>query len=90
MSVAEAAEILGASDAYVRRLLLSQRLFGVKVGPVWAIYKEDLDSFQRMRRQPGRPPKTTTQRSQERAVRSRITSERTAAKTASARLKPSR
>jgi hypothetical protein len=38
-------------------LLLTQRLFGIKVGPVWAIYPEDLESFSRMRRRPGRPRK---------------------------------
>jgi excisionase family DNA binding protein len=57
LSVAEAAAALGASDAYVRRLLITQRLYGVKVGPVWAIYREDLELFQRMRRPPGRPSK---------------------------------
>jgi hypothetical protein len=49
---------LKASDAYVRRLLLGQRLYGIKVGPVWAILPEDLEHFKRMRRGPGRPPKT--------------------------------
>jgi hypothetical protein len=41
----------------VRRLLLKQRLYGIKVGPVWAILPEDLERFKRMRRGPGRPPK---------------------------------
>jgi len=49
--------VLKTSDAYVRRLLLRERLFGVKVGQVWAIYKEDLENFQRLRRPPGRPRK---------------------------------
>ena len=49
--------MLKTSDAYVRRLLLRERLFGVKVGQVWAIYKEDLENFQRLRRPPGRPRK---------------------------------
>ncbi|HEY8641621.1 MAG TPA: hypothetical protein VIO84_02520 [Candidatus Dormibacteraeota bacterium] len=53
----EAAAVLKTSDAYVRRLLLRERLFGVKVGQVWAIYKEDLENFQRLRRPPGRPRK---------------------------------
>jgi hypothetical protein len=41
----------------VRRLLLQQRLYGIKVGPVWAILPEDLEQFKRMRRGPGRPRK---------------------------------
>ena len=57
LSVSEAAAELKASDAYVRRLLLKQRLYGIKVGPVWAILPEDLEEFKRMRRRPGRPPK---------------------------------
>jgi hypothetical protein len=41
----------------VRRLLLRQRLYGIKVGPVWAIFPNDLDAFKRTRRAPGRPRK---------------------------------
>lgn len=55
MSVAEAAAELNASEAYVRRLLLRQRLFGIKVGTVWAVFPADLEAFQRTRRRPGRP-----------------------------------
>ena len=55
--MSEAAAELKASDAYVRRLLLTHRLYGIKVGPVWAIFPEDLERFKRMRRGPGRPPK---------------------------------
>ena len=57
LSVSEAAAELKASDAYVRRLLLQHRLYGIKVGPVWAILPEDLEEFKRMRRGRGRPPK---------------------------------
>lgn len=57
LSVSEAAAELKASDAYVRRLLLQKRLYGIKVGPVWAILPEDLEEFKRLRRRPGRPPK---------------------------------
>jgi excisionase family DNA binding protein len=90
MSVAEAAQILQASEAYVRRLLATQRLFGIKVGPVWAIYRDDLEGFQRMRRQPGRPPKSAGQGASERKTRSRINAERAGVRTEKARLKPSR
>jgi hypothetical protein len=55
--VAEAAAELNASEAYVRRLLLRQRLYGTKLGFVWAIYPDDLEAFKRMRRPPGRPRK---------------------------------
>jgi Helix-turn-helix domain len=55
LSVAEAAAELNASEAYVRRLLLRQRLYGIKVGVVWAIFPDDLAAFKRTRRPPGRP-----------------------------------
>ena len=57
LSVAEAASELNASEAYVRRLLMRQRLYGIKVGIVWAIFPEDLQAFRRTRRPPGRPRK---------------------------------
>jgi hypothetical protein len=41
----------------VRRLLLRNRLYGIKVGPVWAIFPNDLEAFRRTRRPPGRPRK---------------------------------
>jgi len=57
LSVAEAAAELNASEAYVRRMLLRQRLYGIKVGIVWAILPDDLAAFRRTRRPPGRPRK---------------------------------
>jgi len=54
-SVAEAATELDASQAYVRRLLMRQRPYGIKVGIVWAIFPDDLEAFKRTRRPPGRP-----------------------------------
>jgi hypothetical protein len=39
----------------VRRLLLRQRLYGIKVATVWAIFPDDLEAFKRGRRPPGRP-----------------------------------
>ena len=56
-SVAEAANELDASEAYVRRLLIRERLYGIKVGVVWAILPADLEAFKRGRRPPGRPRK---------------------------------
>ena len=41
----------------MRRMLLRQRLYGIKVGVVWAILPADLEAFQRTRRPPGRPRK---------------------------------
>ncbi len=41
----------------MRRLLLRQRLYGIKVGIVWAILPDDLEAFKRGRRPPGRPHK---------------------------------
>jgi excisionase family DNA binding protein len=57
LSVADAAAELKASVAYVRRLLARQRLYGTKVGTVWAIFPDDVEAFKRMRRPPGRPRK---------------------------------
>jgi excisionase family DNA binding protein len=57
LSVADAATALNASEAYVRRLLARQRLYGTKVGSVWAIFPEDVEAFKRTRRPAGRPRK---------------------------------
>ena|SRR5882672_6116458 len=57
LSVAEAAAELDASEAYVRRLLLRERLYGTKLGFVWVIYPDDLEAFKQLRRPPGRPRK---------------------------------
>ena len=82
--------MLQSSEAYVRRLLISRRLYGVKVGPVWAIHPEDLESFRRLRRPPGRPPKTVESLSEEAVMRVRINSERAFAGTDSSLRKPGR
>jgi excisionase family DNA binding protein len=79
LSVAEAAAELNASEAYVRRLLLRQRLYGTKVGFVWAIYPDDLEAFKRMRRPPGRPRKTVN--GVDEAALAKITAERSRAGT---------
>ena len=84
----EAAAQLHASPAYVRRLLASQQLFGIKVGPVWGVYPEDIESFMRGRRPPGRPRKAATRPLDEEDTRQRITDERSAAGTDAALLKP--
>jgi hypothetical protein len=52
----------------VRRLLLRQRLYGIKVGPVWAIFPNDLEAFKRTRRPPGRPPKADTSEAGEASI----------------------
>ena len=81
--------MLKTSDAYVRRLLLRERLFGVKVGQVWAIYKEDLENFQRLRRPPGRPRKVVDPGAQDGEIR-RIDAERSHARTGRFLRKPRR
>ena len=81
LSVAQVAAELGASDTYVRRLLTRQLLYGVKVGPVWAIARDDLESFKRMRRRPGRPRKEPLQARDEIEMQRRITRERASAGT---------
>ncbi len=93
LSVPEAAAELKASDAYVRRLLISQRLYGIKVGPVWAIYEEDLQMFKRLRRPPGRPPKAaapTNEAADARETRLRTSSESASAGSVGLRRKPRR
>src|SRR5438445_6460728 len=90
LSVPEAAAVLQSSEAYVRRLLISRRLYGVKVGPVWAIHPDDLESFQRLRRPPGRPRTTADRPRGEVEMRVRINTERATAGTDSALRKPGR
>ena len=75
LSVTEAAAELHASEAYVRRLLLEERLYGIKVGPVWAILPDDLRAFERTRRGPGRP-RLQAERARDRASVARIVTER--------------
>ena len=61
----------------MRRLLLRERLYGTKIGSVWAIYPDDLEAFSRT---PGRPRKLEQSRS-ERASAFRIAGERSVAGT---------
>jgi hypothetical protein len=69
-------------------LLASQRLFGIKVGPVWGVYPEDVESFMRGRRPPGRPRKASVRPIGEDDIRNHITDERAAAGTDDSLLKP--
>jgi hypothetical protein len=64
----------------VRRLLLRQRLYGIKVGVVWAIFPNDLEAFRRTRRAPGRPRKVLVSGA-EKASTKRMARERTSAGT---------
>ncbi len=81
--------MLRSSEAYVRRLLLSRRLYGVKGGPVWAIHPEDLESFMRLRRPPGRP-KTSESAGEEAEMRAHINTERASAGTGGSLRRPRR
>jgi hypothetical protein len=38
-------------------MLAHQRLYGTKVGTVWAIFPDDVEAFKRTRRPAGRPRK---------------------------------
>lgn len=54
--VKEAAEILGCSTGYVRRLLLDGELEGQKLGErVWAVERASLNRFNRKTKTVGRP-----------------------------------
>jgi hypothetical protein len=88
LSVVEAAAVLHTSEAYVRRLLASRRLYGIKIGPVWGVFAQDLESFMRLRRPPGRPRKARGRPNAEKEMRLRITRERAAAGTDDSLLKP--
>ena len=90
LSVAEAARALQASEAYVRRLLITRRLFGIKVGPVWGVYEEDLESFKRLRRPPGRPRKVGIPSPAVSAAKTRIRRDRATAGTDAALRHPRR
>jgi hypothetical protein len=57
-------------------LLLRQRLYGTKIGFVWAIYPDDLEAFKRLRRPPGRPRKLEASTSNGAAAGVRIAGER--------------
>ena len=72
----------------MRRLLASRRLFGIKIGPVWGVYLEDVETFLRGRRPPGRPRKAAARPIGEEDTRNRISEERAAAGTDEALLKP--
>jgi len=63
-------------------LLLRERLYGTKIGFVWAIYPEDLVAFQRLRRPPGRPRKPKAGTTERAASDVRISGERKRAGTA--------
>jgi excisionase family DNA binding protein len=75
MSVSEAAADLHVSEAYVRRLLIERQLYGIKIGPVWAIFPNDLDAFKQIRRPPGRPAKAPVS-TREREDAERVAGER--------------
>ena len=78
--MSEVAAELKASEAYVRRMLLRGRLYGLKVGIVWAILPADLDAFKRTRRPPGRP-RRVVESSADKASTARRTRERKGAQT---------
>jgi hypothetical protein len=48
---------------------MRQRLYGIKVGVVWAIFPNDLEAFKRTRRPPGRPRTAAAVESDQAAVK---------------------
>ena len=70
-------------------MLLRQRLYGIKVGIVWAILPGDLEAFRRTRRRPGRPRKLVVSAT-DRASGIRVVRERKRAGANRLRRKPRR
>ena len=70
-------------------MLLRQRLYGIKVGIVWAILPNDLEAFKRTRRPPGRPRKQVV-RASDQASTIRVARERKRAGTNRLLRKPRR
>ena len=56
VSVTEAADLIGVTDSYVRRLLREKELVGQKVGArAWVIPMEEVKRFKDEPRNPGPP-----------------------------------
>lgn len=47
MPISEAAEFLGVSKEYVRRLLRSGKVKGVRYSGVWVVNRQSLEAFAR-------------------------------------------
>ena len=45
LSTSEACKITGFSSAYIQRLLRQKRLEGIKVGSIWLVYEDSLNTF---------------------------------------------
>jgi excisionase family DNA binding protein len=63
ISTKQAAEILDLSVQYVRDLCLDGRMncFKLPGGRDWLIPRSEVEEYQRTRRPPGRPPKSSTE-----------------------------
>ncbi len=58
VSVNEAATIIGISDAYVRQLLISETIRGIKLNErAWAVEKKSAEKFAETTAKTGRPRK---------------------------------
>lgn len=53
----EAAELLGVTDAHIRRLLLEGKLEGHKFGHIWAVRYSSAQEYLSSRPKPGPEPK---------------------------------
>ena len=57
LTVKEAAEILGISEARIRKMLADKVITGKKFGRDWAIPKAQIEAMAKVKRKPGRPKK---------------------------------
>ena len=59
LNTKQAADLLGVKPHYVRTLCQDDRLECFKLGRDWLIMRASLEEYQRTRRPPGRPPKSS-------------------------------
>ena len=59
ISLAEAAEICGLAPGYLRRLVRTGKMWGLKVARNWVTSEAAVKAYMAMDRQPGPKPKTS-------------------------------
>lgn len=57
ISLDEAAQFSGYSDAYVRRLVEKGKLWGIKIGRDWITTRKDMEQYMSQEHPRGRKPK---------------------------------
>lgn len=63
VTVTEAAELMGCTTGYIRRLLLDGELKGEKLGPIWVVEKTSIAKFDKREKTVGRPRVPQNQKS---------------------------